>query len=74
MGPGDGGPDTDSETTEFAASSGHHEDLARRIATAGREWSLKYWRREDLTAYMFRLFLEYARVMSLDRERNRIEL
>ena len=71
LGPGDGGPDTDSG---FVASSAHHEDLARRIATAGREWSLKYWRREDLTAYMFRLFLEYARVMSLDREKNRIEL
>ena len=62
---GDGGP---------VASSEHHEDLARKIATAGREWSMKYWRREDLTAYMFRLFLEYARVMSSDRERNRFEL
>jgi hypothetical protein len=32
----------------------NHDDLARKIATAGREWSLKYWRKEDLTAYMFR--------------------
>ncbi|KAG6817367.1 hypothetical protein H0H87_009554 [Tephrocybe sp. NHM501043] len=30
-----------------------HEDLGRKIAAAGREWSLKYWRKEDLTAYMF---------------------
>ncbi|KAF8066953.1 hypothetical protein FPV67DRAFT_1768934 [Lyophyllum atratum] len=44
-----------------------HEDLARKIALAGRRWSLKYWRKEDLTAYTFRLFLEYARVMSPDR-------
>ena len=31
-----------------------HDDLARKIASAGREWSLRYWRKEDLTAYMFR--------------------
>jgi len=45
-----------------------HEDMARTIAQAGREWSKSFWRREDLTAYMFRLFLEYARVMSDDRK------
>ncbi|KAJ7143765.1 hypothetical protein C8R44DRAFT_724793 [Mycena epipterygia] len=45
-----------------------HDDMARRIAAAGREWSRRYWRKEDLTAYMYRLFLEYARVMSTDRE------
>ncbi|KAG2340814.1 hypothetical protein BDR05DRAFT_889164 [Suillus weaverae] len=47
---------------------GAHEDLAKKIAAAGREWSQIYWRREDLTAYTFRLFLEYARVSSLDRD------
>ncbi|KAG2140698.1 glycosyl transferase family 90-domain-containing protein [Suillus clintonianus] len=47
---------------------GAHEDLAKKIAAAGREWSKTYWRREDLTAYTFRLFLEYARVSSLDRD------
>jgi len=64
---------------------GAHEEMARKIATAGREWSKKFWRKEDLTAYMFRyyflsfreqlslsvdtrLFLEYARVSSLDRD------
>ncbi|KAG6887518.1 hypothetical protein C0995_014656 [Termitomyces sp. Mi166 len=46
---------------------GAHDDLARKIAMAGRDWSLRFWRRQDLTAYMFRLFLEYARVMSVDR-------
>ncbi|KAJ7474737.1 glycosyl transferase family 90-domain-containing protein [Mycena latifolia] len=44
-----------------------HDDMARRIAGAGREWSRRYWRKEDLVAYMYRLFLEYARVMSADR-------
>ncbi|KAJ3524555.1 hypothetical protein NMY22_g10948 [Coprinellus aureogranulatus] len=45
-----------------------HEDLAEKIAREGREWSLKYWRMADMTAYTFRLFLEYARVMSEDRD------
>ncbi|KIK57378.1 glycosyltransferase family 90 protein [Collybiopsis luxurians FD-317 M1] len=47
---------------------GAHEDLARQIALQGREWSKKFWRREDLVAYFYRLMLEYARVMSLNRE------
>ncbi|KAG1871500.1 glycosyltransferase family 90 protein [Suillus subluteus] len=47
---------------------GAHEDLAKKIAAAGREWSQTYWRKEDLTAYTFRLLLEYARVSSLDRD------
>lgn len=33
---------------------GGHEDLAAKIALAGREWSKSFWRQEDLTAYMFR--------------------
>lgn len=31
-----------------------HPDLAKTIADAGYEWSLKYFRKEDMTAYMFR--------------------
>ncbi|KAJ8587552.1 hypothetical protein M405DRAFT_934650 [Rhizopogon salebrosus TDB-379] len=50
------------------AGRGAHEDLAARIAREGREWSLKFWREEDMTAYLFRLFLEYSRVMSEDRD------
>lgn len=33
---------------------GSHEDLGKKIAMAGREWSLKFWRREDINAYFFR--------------------
>lgn len=47
---------------------GAHEVMAKKIASAGKEWALNYWRPEDITAYMFRLWLEYARVMSLDRD------
>ncbi|PPQ65416.1 hypothetical protein CVT24_011497 [Panaeolus cyanescens] len=59
--------------------------MGRRIARRGREWSARYWRKEDMVAYMFRqgillclrrgtdkpffrLFLEYARVMSPNRD------
>ncbi|KAE9405338.1 hypothetical protein BT96DRAFT_852950 [Gymnopus androsaceus JB14] len=51
-----------------ANGEGAHEDLARKIALQGREWSKTFWRKEDILAYFYRLFLEYARLMSLDRE------
>ncbi|KAJ7721130.1 glycosyl transferase family 90-domain-containing protein [Mycena metata] len=44
-----------------------HDERGARIAAAGCEWSRRFWREEDLVAYNFRLFLEYARVMSADR-------
>ncbi|KAL4256465.1 Protein O-Glucosyltransferase/Glycosyltransferase 90 [Pleurotus pulmonarius] len=50
------------------SGAGAHEDMARTIAAAGREWSKTYWRREDLIAYFFRLILEYVRLLSLDRD------
>ena len=46
---------------------GAHDGMAREIARAGREWVHDFWRPEDATAYMFRLWLEYARLMSDDR-------
>ncbi|KAE9390089.1 hypothetical protein BT96DRAFT_1002581 [Gymnopus androsaceus JB14] len=51
-----------------AYGEGGHEELARKIALQGREWSKTYWRKEDILAYFYRLFLEYTRLMSLDRE------
>ncbi|KAG9026633.1 Glycosyltransferase Family 90 domain containing protein [Tulasnella sp. JGI-2019a] len=48
--------------------TGSHDELAKRIATQGHRWSLSFWRQEDTVAYMFRLYLEYARVMSKDRD------
>ncbi|KAJ3886482.1 hypothetical protein GG344DRAFT_90871 [Lentinula edodes] len=47
---------------------GAQEELARQIALQDREWGKTYWRREDIIAYSYRMFLEYARIMSLDRE------
>jgi hypothetical protein len=37
---------------------GGHDNLARKIAMAGREWSRTFWRKEDLIAYLFR-FVQY---------------
>jgi len=51
-----------------AHGTGSHEYLARKIATTGRQWSKQFWRKEDLVSYFFRLTLEYARLMSLDRD------
>lgn len=50
------------------SGEGAHEDMAKEIAFAGRDWARRYWRDVDVTAYMFRLWLEYARVMSLNRD------
>lgn len=33
---------------------GGHEELAAKIALAGRNWSKTHWRKQDMTAYMFR--------------------
>lgn len=46
--------------------SGSHDDMAEQIATAGRLWTEQNWRWEDMQAYMFRLLLEYNRVMQRD--------
>lgn len=48
--------------------TGAHDDLAEKIATAGREWAERFWRQEDIIAYMWRVYLEYVRVMSEDRK------
>ncbi|KAF9531363.1 glycosyl transferase family 90-domain-containing protein [Crepidotus variabilis] len=47
---------------------GAHEDLARKIAHTGRLWSKTFWRKEDLISYLFRLTLEFARLLSDDRD------
>ncbi|KAF8340940.1 hypothetical protein F5887DRAFT_978521 [Amanita rubescens] len=38
------------------------DELAKEIASAGREWSRTFWRKEDMTAYFWRLILEIARL------------
>ena len=48
---------------------GGHDDLAKKIALDGREWSKKVLRKEDMQIYVLRLLLEYARVADDERER-----
>lgn len=38
---------------------GNNDDLAQKIASAGRTWSLSFWRQEDMTAYFFRWGFQY---------------
>ncbi|KAI6038342.1 glycosyl transferase family 90-domain-containing protein [Pisolithus marmoratus] len=45
-----------------------HDDAAAKIAAAGKDWSQQFWRKADMSAYLYRLLLEYARVTSPDRE------
>ncbi|EJT99490.1 hypothetical protein DACRYDRAFT_109594 [Dacryopinax primogenitus] len=53
---------------------GEHDVLARKIAYAGREWSERFWRKEDVVAYTWRLLLEYGRVVSDDRNDMNFEM
>jgi len=46
-----------------------HDEAARRIAMAGHDWSRKVLRREDMLIYVWRLLIEYARVIDDRRER-----
>jgi len=40
-----------------ANGDGAHEEMAKEIAQAGREWSQTFWRKEDLISYLFRWVL-----------------
>ncbi|KAH8730322.1 hypothetical protein GQ44DRAFT_607047 [Phaeosphaeriaceae sp. PMI808] len=51
------------------SSSYAHDDEARRVAEAGKEWADKVLRKEDMLIYVYRLLLEYARVVDDKRER-----
>ena len=46
-----------------------HDDAARKIAEAGQAWAEKVLRKEDMSLYMYRLLLEYGRVVDTRRKR-----
>ncbi|OJA17130.1 hypothetical protein AZE42_02586 [Rhizopogon vesiculosus] len=50
------------------------EELVANIAREGMEWSLTFWREDDMVAYLFSWCLEYGRVMSEDRNELNFEL
>jgi hypothetical protein len=39
-----------------------HDDIAEKIATAGKQWADRVLRKEDMQIYTLRLLLEYARI------------
>ncbi|KAJ8294136.1 Beta-1,2-xylosyltransferase 1 [Rhodotorula toruloides] len=43
--------------------TGSHDAVAKRIAAQGKKWSDEHWREVDMAAYLFRLLLEYARLL-----------
>ena len=47
----------------------HHLVEGKRLADQGRTWAKKVLRREDIEIYMFRLMIEYARVVDDNRDR-----
>ena len=44
------------------------EDVAQQIAQQGRDWAARTLRAEDMQIYMFRLLLEWGRVVDDERE------
>lgn len=55
------------ETSDEPATEGR-DDLAREIGVNARQFTEAHWRWQDMQAYMFRLLLEYRRLMADDRE------
>ncbi|GAA6051318.1 hypothetical protein NBRC10513_000329 [Rhodotorula toruloides] len=47
---------------------GAHDEIAKEIALAGKEWTEKHWRWVDMEVYTYRLMLEYARIMNRDED------
>lgn len=42
--------------------------IAAQIAQEGKEWVETHWRKQDMTAYVFRLYLEWARLTAEERQ------
>lgn len=55
-------PSTHSSQTHAHAASFNRDEVARRIGANGACWVQRTWRKEDLTAYVWRLYLEWARI------------
>ena len=45
-----------------------HDSEGKKIAQQGREWAERVLRRDDIEVYMFRLLLEYGRIMDDNRD------
>lgn len=45
---------------------GAQDEEGKRIGEAGKTWTETFWRKEDMQAYMYRLILEYRRLLDRD--------
>jgi len=54
----------------FIGSGGSpgHDNAAKNIAMSGHDWAQKVLRKEDMQVYVYRLLLEYARLVDDNRE------
>ncbi|RYP62754.1 hypothetical protein DL769_007187 [Monosporascus sp. CRB-8-3] len=52
----------------YLGAKGRGEADARKIARAGQDWAATALRKEDMRVYMFRLLLEWGRVVDDNRE------
>ncbi|GAA6001366.1 hypothetical protein JCM10207_006628 [Rhodosporidiobolus poonsookiae] len=64
-----------SDLTDIAAffiglpdGTGAHDQVAKRLAQQGKKWADEHFREADMAAYMFRLYLEYARLLNRDEK------
>ncbi|KAK4703500.1 hypothetical protein P7C70_g2716, partial [Phenoliferia sp. Uapishka_3] len=44
---------------------GGHDSVAEKMGEAGRQWAKQFWRKADMASYMYRLCLEYSRILSV---------
>ncbi|BGP40488.1 Protein O-glucosyltransferase 2 [Rhodotorula kratochvilovae] len=47
---------------------GAHDALAQEIAAEGKKWAETHWRWVDMEVYMYRLLLEFNRIMNRDEQ------
>ena len=52
----------------YLATTPEGGEIAEKIAITGKQWHDKFLRKDDAAVYMFRLFLEFARLLDPDRE------
>ena len=61
------------EAVRYLSLTTDGDAIAQKVAAMGQEWHDKVLRREDAAIYLFRLFLEYARVINDDRKSGKMD-
>ncbi|KAL2205812.1 hypothetical protein CC79DRAFT_1357838 [Sarocladium strictum] len=56
------------QIVEYLAGGGNGDVTAKEVAEQGRQWASQALRKEDMRVYMFRLLLEWGRIVDDDRE------